>query len=57
MYNQKVIFNELECKQILSEFVGNDHVAYKIRYDGVFYEKGCSNGEIYKIAKNRVKDL
>lgn len=22
-----------------------------------FYKKGCSNGEIYKIAKNRVKDL
>jgi len=42
MYNQTIIFNELECKQILSEFVGNNHVAYKIRYDGVFYEKGCS---------------
>jgi predicted 2-oxoglutarate/Fe(II)-dependent dioxygenase YbiX len=42
MYNQKIIFNELECKQILSEFVENNHVAYKIRYDGVFYEKGCS---------------
>ena len=42
MYNQKVIFNELECKQIISQFVGNRYVAHKIRYDGVVYEKGCS---------------
>ena len=42
MYNQKIIFNELECKQILYEFVGSDYIAYKIRYDGIFYEKGCS---------------
>ena len=42
MYKQKIIFNELECKQILTEFIENKHVAYKIRYDGVFYEKGCS---------------
>jgi predicted 2-oxoglutarate/Fe(II)-dependent dioxygenase YbiX len=42
VYNQKVIFNELECKQIISQFVGNRYVAHKIRYDGVVYEKGCS---------------
>jgi hypothetical protein len=42
VYNQKVIFNELECKQILSQFVVNRYVAHKIRYDGVVYEKGCS---------------
>jgi predicted 2-oxoglutarate/Fe(II)-dependent dioxygenase YbiX len=42
MYNQKIIFNELECKQILSEFVGNKRVAHKIRYDGVVYDNGCS---------------
>ena len=42
MYNQKIVFNDLECKQILLEFTGNNHVTYKIRYDGIFYEKGCS---------------
>jgi predicted 2-oxoglutarate/Fe(II)-dependent dioxygenase YbiX len=42
MYNQKVIFNELECKEILSQFVGNRYVAHKIKYDNIVYEKGCS---------------